>query len=119
MNPVVIRDTSNEEELITLSTATSEESVDIDGVSHFLLKVEVSSASHPFFTGKQQIVDSARRVEKHKAKEVVTSSLQSSATHRSKKEKREKRAEKKTVNKAGAKVDAKAALKAAKAALSE
>jgi large subunit ribosomal protein L31 len=65
---VVFVDTSCNEEFVTTSTLTSEETRDIDGVSHFVLPVEISSATHPFYTGKQILVDTARRVEKFQAR---------------------------------------------------
>ena len=67
-HPVVFVDTSCGAEFITTSTLTSEDTRDIDGVPHFVIKVEVSSASHPFFTGKMKLVDTAGRVDKFKNK---------------------------------------------------
>lgn len=81
------------------------------------VSTEICSNCHPFFTGKQKLVDSARRVEKHEEKQKKTEALMKERKHTSKKEKRAARAEKKTGGKE-AKADAKAALKAAKAALS-
>jgi large subunit ribosomal protein L31 len=49
---------------LTRSTATSEKTVSLDGVDYPVIDVEISSASHPFYTGKQRIMDSAGRVEK-------------------------------------------------------
>ena len=64
VNPVVFVDTSCGAEFLTTSTLRSDEKRDIGGVSHFVLNVEISSASHPFYTGKQILIDTARRVEK-------------------------------------------------------
>jgi len=61
---VVFQDTSSDHKFITRSTMNSEETIDIDGTSYPLIKVEVSSASHPFYTGKNIFVDTAGRVEK-------------------------------------------------------
>ena len=61
---VVFQDTSSDYKFITKSTMNSEDSIDIDGKSYPLIKVEVSSASHPFYTGKNIFVDTAGRVEK-------------------------------------------------------
>ncbi len=66
--PVVFIDTSAQAEFITTSTMKSEKTREIDGVKHYELPIEISSASHPFFTGKQVFVDTARRVEKFKEK---------------------------------------------------
>lgn len=67
-NPVVFVDTSCGAEFITTSTLKSDEIRKIDGVDHFVINIEISSASHPFYTGKQIFVDTARRVEKFKEK---------------------------------------------------
>lgn len=61
---VVFLDTSSEHKFITKSTMSSEETIDVDGKTYPLIKVEVSSASHPFYTGKNIFVDTAGRVEK-------------------------------------------------------
>ena len=69
VNNVIFLDTSCGVEFITTSTLRSEQTKDIDGVTHFVLPIEISSASHPFYTGKQILVDTARRVEKFKERE--------------------------------------------------
>lgn len=62
---VVFYDTSGEFKFLTKSTMSSEESIEWeDGNTYPLIKVEVSSASHPFYTGKKLFVDTAGRVEK-------------------------------------------------------
>ncbi len=62
---VVFYDTSSEYKFLTKSTMTSKESIKWeDGKSYPLVKIEVSSASHPFYTGKKIFVDTAGRVEK-------------------------------------------------------
>ena len=66
MNPVIFRDAGAGVDFISTSTITSEEVEKIDGVDHFVIQLDISSASHPFFTGKENIVDSAGRVEKFK-----------------------------------------------------
>lgn len=68
VNPVVFVDTSSGTEFVTSSTLKSEETRDIDGVQHFVISMEISSASHPFYTGKQVLVDTARRIEKFQKK---------------------------------------------------
>ncbi|MGF1636980.1 MAG: type B 50S ribosomal protein L31 [Cyclobacteriaceae bacterium] len=63
--PVVFLDTSSEQKFLTKSTMTSKEKIKWeDGNEYPLIKVEVSSASHPFYTGKKLFVDTAGRVEK-------------------------------------------------------
>ncbi|MDN5205205.1 type B 50S ribosomal protein L31 [Fulvivirgaceae bacterium BMA10] len=62
---VVFLDTSSDTKFLTKSTMTSKETIKWeDGNEYPLIKVEVSSASHPFYTGKKIFVDTAGRVEK-------------------------------------------------------
>ena len=68
-HPVVFLDTSTGAKFFTRSTITSKETIEWeDGKTYPLVKVEVSSASHPFYTGKMKYVDSAGRVEKFQKK---------------------------------------------------
>jgi len=67
-NPVIFVDTSCGVEFITTSTLKSEETREIDGVKYFVIPMEISSASHPFYTGKQVFIDTAHRVEKFQSK---------------------------------------------------
>ena len=62
--PVAFKDMSNEEVFITRSTIATRETITIDGVEYPLVKLEITSSSHPFFTGKQKLVDTAGRVDK-------------------------------------------------------
>lgn len=66
--PVVFVDASTGTEFPTKSSLKSDQTKEIDGVEHYVIKVDISSASHPFFTGEQKIVDAAGRVEKFQAK---------------------------------------------------
>lgn len=66
VNNVIFLDTSCGVEFVTTSTLKSDQTREIDGVLHYILPIEISSASHPFYTGKQILVDTARRVEKFK-----------------------------------------------------
>jgi large subunit ribosomal protein L31 len=62
---VVFFDTQSEYKFLTKSTMTSEETIKWeDGNTYPMIKVEVSSASHPFYTGKRVFLDTAGRVEK-------------------------------------------------------
>lgn len=61
-NPVIFVD--GQHEIISRSTASSRETREIDGVEHFVIQVEISSFTHPFFTGKQKIIDTAGRVDR-------------------------------------------------------
>jgi len=62
--PVAFKDMSNEDIFITRSTINTKETIEIDGVAYPLVKVEISNTSHPFYTGKQKLVDTAGRVDK-------------------------------------------------------
>ncbi|MDD4490084.1 MAG: type B 50S ribosomal protein L31 [Paludibacter sp.] len=61
---VVFKDMSNGDTFFTRSTVNSRETIEIDGVTYPLLKLEISSSSHPFYTGKSKLVDTAGRVDK-------------------------------------------------------
>src|ERR1041385_5557603 len=66
--PVAFQDLNDESTFITRSTADTEETITIDGVEYPLVKVHISSSSHPFFTGEERIVDVEGRVDKFKAR---------------------------------------------------
>ena len=61
---VAFKDMSNEEVFITKSSAASREKIKVDGVEYPLIKLEISNTSHPFYTGKMKLVDTAGRVDK-------------------------------------------------------
>ena len=63
---VVFKDMSNGEITITKSTVRAKEKIDIDGTEYPLIKMEISSSSHPYYTGKMKFVDTAGRVDKFK-----------------------------------------------------
>ena len=65
---VVFHDLSCDFKFITRSTVQTKESIEFNGKSYPLVKIEVSSESHPFYTGKHKIVDTAGRVEKFRQK---------------------------------------------------
>ncbi|MFI3296767.1 MAG: type B 50S ribosomal protein L31 [bacterium] len=62
--PVAFKDMSNDDVFISRSTVATKETIDIDGVTYPLVKLEISSSSHPFYTGKSKLVDTAGRVDK-------------------------------------------------------
>ncbi|MBC7763662.1 MAG: type B 50S ribosomal protein L31, partial [Candidatus Saccharibacteria bacterium] len=66
---VVFRDLASGETFLTRSTVKSDKTIDLDGVTYPVIDVEISSASHPFYTGKQRILDSAGRVEKFNSRD--------------------------------------------------
>ena len=61
-HPVVFVD--GEHEIVTRSTLTSQKTREIDGVEHFVIPVDISAYSHPFYTGKQKLVDTEGRVDR-------------------------------------------------------
>ena len=62
--PVAFKDMSNDVTFISRSTINTKETIVIDGEEYPLVKLEITSASHPFFTGKHKLVDTAGRVDK-------------------------------------------------------
>ena len=60
---VAFKDMSNEEVFITRSCVNTKETIVVDGVEYPVVKLEISSSSHPFYTGKTKIIDTAGRVD--------------------------------------------------------
>lgn len=65
---VLFHDVSNDFKFVTRSTISTRETAEYEGKQYPLVKIEVSSESHPFYTGKHKIVDTAGRVEKFRQK---------------------------------------------------
>jgi large subunit ribosomal protein L31 len=61
-HPVVFVDGENE--IVTASTMSSNEKRVIDGVEHFVIQTEISAFSHPYYTGKQKLLDAEGRVDR-------------------------------------------------------
>ena len=61
---VAFKDMSNDQVFITRSCANTSETIEIEGVEYPVVKVEISNTSHPFYTGKMKLVDTAGRVDK-------------------------------------------------------
>jgi len=61
---VVFKDMSNGDTFFSRSTVNTKETIEIDGVTYPIVKMEISSSSHPFYTGKSKLVDTAGRVDK-------------------------------------------------------
>jgi large subunit ribosomal protein L31 len=59
---------SNNDVFITKSTVNSKETIDFEGSEYPLIKLEISRTSHPFYTGKSKLVDTAGRIDKFKTK---------------------------------------------------
>lgn len=62
--PVVFKDMSNGDTFVSRSCINTKETIDLDGDTMPLVKLEISSSSHPFYTGKSKLVDTAGRVDK-------------------------------------------------------
>jgi large subunit ribosomal protein L31 len=65
---VVFQDLNDGTTVLTRSTVASEETIKLDGAEYPLVKVHISSSSHPFYTGEERIVDIEGRVDKFKAR---------------------------------------------------
>ncbi|MAW50218.1 MAG: type B 50S ribosomal protein L31 [Candidatus Marivariicella sp.] len=65
---VAFKDMSNDDVFITKSTAESKETIEVDGTKYPLVKLEISRTSHPYYTGKSKLVDTAGRIDKFKNK---------------------------------------------------
>ena len=65
---VAFKDMSNEDVFLTKSTASTNETLEVDGVEYPLIKMEISRSSHPFYTGKSKLIDTAGRIDKFKNK---------------------------------------------------
>ena len=69
---VAFQDSSNGEVFVISSTVATKETIKHEGKEYPLYKIEISSASHPFYTGNDNVVDSAGRVERFKARATKT-----------------------------------------------
>ena len=65
---VAFKDMSNEDVFITKSTVETKETIEVDGVEYPVYKMEISRTSHPFYTGKSELIDTAGRIDKFKTK---------------------------------------------------
>lgn len=61
---VAFKDMSNGHTFLTKSTVNTKETIEVEGVEYPLIKLEISNTSHPFYTGKTKLVDTAGRVDK-------------------------------------------------------
>ena len=65
---VAFKDMSNNDIFLAKSIAQTSETVSVDGVDYPLVKLEISRTSHPYYTGKSKLVDTAGRIDKFKTK---------------------------------------------------
>ena len=65
---VAFKDMSNNDIFLAKSTAQTNETVSVEGVEYPLVKLEISRTSHPYYTGKAKLVDTAGRIDKFKSR---------------------------------------------------
>lgn len=65
---VAFKDMSNDNVFISKSTVNTKETIEFEGAEYPLVKLEISRTSHPFYTGKSKLVDTAGRIDKFKNK---------------------------------------------------
>ncbi len=83
---VVFADEAANFSFLTKSTAQSEETIKwTDGKEYPLVKVQISSASHPFFTGEEKIIDTEGRVDRFKARAAKAQALRDTLGNKAKK----------------------------------
>ncbi len=70
--PVIFADVTSGEQFLIGSAIKTSEKGKFDGKEYDLFKVEISSASHPFYTGKETVLDTAGRVDKFKKRAAAT-----------------------------------------------
>lgn len=89
--PVVFQDLSNGTMFLTRSTAATDETIKHeDGNEYPLVKVHISSSSHPFFTGQEKLIDIEGRVDKFKARTATAARKREEAAQRADKSKKPK-----------------------------
>lgn len=94
---VVFQDLNDGNTVLTRSTVKTEDTIKLDGIEYPLVKVHISSSSHPFYTGQEKLVDIEGRVDKFKARreaaEAARKAKQDRATKPVKATKTEEKAE--------------------------
>ena len=65
---VAFKDMSNDDIFITKSTVETKETIEVEGVEYPLVKLEISRTSHPYYTGKSKLIDTAGRIDNFKNK---------------------------------------------------
>ncbi len=92
--PVVFQDTNNGTNFLTRSTAKTKETIKLDGVEYPLVKIHISSSSHPFYTGEEKIVDVEGRVDRFKAQQAAAQKKRAALANKAKKSSTKKEASK-------------------------
>ncbi|MBD3269984.1 50S ribosomal protein L31 [Candidatus Peregrinibacteria bacterium] len=100
-HPVVFIDDTSGAEFIAMSTLTSEETKKINGVDHYIIKVETSSATHPFYTGTQKSANKGNQVAKYleKVKKAQAANKTTKQPEKNEGEKNEEQAKDKSTKK--------------------
>jgi ribosomal protein L31 len=65
---VAFKDMSNDDIFISKSTIETKETIEVNGIEYPLVKLEISRTSHPYYTGKSKLIDTAGRIDKFKSK---------------------------------------------------
>ena len=65
---IAFKDMSNDDIFISKSTIETKETIEVNGVEYPLVKLEISRTSHPYYTGKSKLIDTAGRIDKFKSK---------------------------------------------------
>lgn len=100
---VVFKDLNNGEMFLTRSTVATEETVKFtDGKEYPLVSVHISSASHPFFTGQEKMIDIEGRVDRFKARQEAAAKRKEAAIAKANKVRVRKNADEVTTQKVGA-----------------
>lgn len=83
---VVFQDLNNDAKFLTRSTAESQETIKWeDGKEYPLIKVHISSASHPFYTGQEKLVDVEGRVDRFKARQDAAAAKKEALSNKARK----------------------------------
>lgn len=88
--PVVFQDLNDNTTILTRSTVEAKETITLDGATYPLVKVHISSSSHPYFTGEERIVDIEGRVDKFKARREAAAKAKAEKTAKAAKPKAKK-----------------------------
>jgi large subunit ribosomal protein L31 len=83
---VVFQDLNNNSTFLTRSTVASTDTIKLDGIEYPLVKVHITSASHPFFTGEERVLDIEGRVDKFKARAAAGEAAKESRASAAKKQ---------------------------------
>jgi large subunit ribosomal protein L31 len=89
MSPTVFIDAATGQKIITSSTITGGDTMDIDGVTYQVVRSDITSYSHPFFTGEMRFVDEKGQVDRFKKRMENAAKKQAAKTQKSKGKKKD------------------------------